>query len=195
MDELSITSGIKAGGLSHDKAISYLYSTSFYKQPIISYMRGKGISATDCETLWTDLVIQFGKLAISGKYDDQGTLIGFLKNMARYMVLNHFRDNKKHKHSDLNDELYNIAVLDDMNIYTQEIKSILSEQLDAIGGMCKEILLLWSRDYSMVEIMNTLKIISPEATRKRKHTCLKKLLDNVSKNESLQNQLKEYLHN
>ena len=193
MDEFSITSGIKAGGILHDKAMSYIYSTSIYKQPVTIYMRSKGISAIDSEALWTDLVIQFGKLVISGKYNDQGTLIGYLKNMARYMVLNHFRDNKKHNHSELNDEIYNTGALDELNIYNQEIKALLSEQLDTIGEVCKEILLLWSRDYSMTEIMKKLKIISPEATRKRKHSCLKKLLDNVSKDENLQNQLKEYL--
>lgn len=193
MEEKDITNGIKAGGLLHDKALSYLYSNSKYRQPVTSFMRKKGLSTVDSDTLWTDLVIQFGKLVIAKKYDSQGTLVGYLMNLARYMVLNHFRDNKNHRHLELNDEIYNRGVLDDLKIYNEEIKSILSEQLDNIGEMCKQILLLWSRNYSMAEIMTKLKIVSPLATRKRKHTCLKKLLDNVSKDELLQNQLKDYL--
>lgn len=195
MNELGITDGIKAGGLAHDRALSYLYSQAIYKQPVVTYMRGKGLSNVDAETLWTDLVIQFGKLVIANKYDDKGTLIGYLKNMARYMVLNHFRDNKKYRHAELNDEVYNRGELDELKVYSQEVKSLLLEQLNMIGGMCKEILLLWSRNYSMAEIMKKLTIVSPEATRKRKHSCLKKLLSNVSKDELLQNQLKDYLHN
>lgn len=195
MDELGITEGIRSGGLLHDKALSHLYSNSAYKLPVISVMRSKGLSPTDSDSLWTDLVIQFGKLVISGKYDAQGTLVGYLKNLARYMVLNHFRDNKKYRHAELNDEIYNIGDFDDLSVYNDELKGLLSKQLDLIGGMCKEILMLWSRNYSMSEIMKKMSIVSPEATRKRKHSCLKKLLDSVSKDEVIQNQLKEYLHN
>lgn len=195
MDEQGITNGIKAGGLLHDKALSYLYSNSKYRLPVTSFMRNKGLSQTESDTLWTDLVIQFGKLVISEKYDSQGTLVGYLMNLARYMVLNHFRDNKNHRHLELNDEIYNRGALDELNIYNDEVKSMLSKQLDGIGAMCKQILLLWSRNYSMAEIMTKLKIVSPEATRKRKHSCLKKLLDSVSKDELLQKQLKDYLYN
>lgn len=193
MDEQSITNGIRAGGLQHDKALSYLYSTAIYRKPIISYMRGKGISATDSETLWTDLVIQFGKLVIAGKYDDHGTLVGYLKNMSGYMVLNHFRDNKKYKHKELDDISYNLSEEEDVTLYNKELKKLIVNQLDLLGDSCKEILLLWSRDYSMSEIMNKVGVVSPEATRKRKHTCLKKLLDNVSNDDETQRLLKEYL--
>lgn len=193
MDDLGIVNGIKTGGLQHDRAISQLYSNTKYRQPIISYIRSKGVSASDAETIWTDLVIQFGKLVIQGKYSHQDNLIGYLKNMSRFMILNFFRDNKKYQTTDIDDELYNQGEEDEIQLYNEELRTLIISELDRLGEPCKEIMLLWSRDYSMAEIMKKIGIISIEATRKRKHTCLKKLLSNVSHNESILTQLKAYI--
>ena len=193
MDDLSIINGIKAGGLQHDRSIGYLYAQKKFRSPIFAYIRSKGISNSNAETLWTDIVIQFGKLVINDKYQHQGNIVGYLKNMSRYMVLNYFRDNKKYNYTEIEDVSYNLSVEEDLTLYNNELKSLIVSQLDLLGNTCKEILLLWSRGYSMVEIMKKVTIVSIEATRKRKHTCLKKLLDNVSKDDESQMLLKEYL--
>lgn len=193
MKDLSIINGIKQGGLHHDKAIGYLYTQKKFRTPIFSFIRSKGIHVNDAQSLWTDIVIQFGKLVIKGKYQHEGNIIGYLKNMSRYMVLNHFRDNKKYNFTDIEDISYSLSMEEDLSIYNNELKGLIIGQLDLLGDTCKEILLLWSRDYSMAEIMKKVNVVSIEATRKRKHTCLKKLLDNVSKDDKYQVLLKQYL--
>lgn len=193
MNENAIIEKIKSGGKAHDEAIGYIYRTSHYKDPATAYFRSKGISRDNTNILWTDLVIQLGKLIINGKYTHQGNLTGYIVNLARYMSLNHYRDNKKYNFVDLDEKGNDQPVIQSLDIYNEELKSLLVKELEEAGSMCKDILYLWARDYSMTEIKDKLNLISVEATRKRKHTCLKKLLLHIEQKTDIQEQLKNYL--
>lgn len=193
MQELEFIEAIKAGGPRHDRALSTIYSKSSYEQAVIGYFRKKGLSTTDAQTLWTDLVIQFGKLVRNGKYEHQGNTTGYLMNLARYMFLNHLRSIGKHSHIDAEDINSLQMSVEPESMYPGELHRLLQTQLQRLGGICQDLLNLWSRDYSMAEIQKKLNIVSPEATRKRKHMCMKKLLQYVDSDSKLQSQLKSYL--
>ena len=192
MTDHEITENLKLGGTKHDKALSHLYLSPKFSTPIIKHLVSKGMSSIDSNQLWTDVVLKFGLLVKDGKYKDQNNLLGFLRNLGGYMCLNFFRDNKKYKSTVLNEEITAEFLYEDVTIYNKELKIIFEEQLAFLGESCKSTLLLWARGYSMKEIMVKEKFVSVEATRKRKHICLKKLLENVRNNTSLFTTLKSY---
>ena len=152
------------------------------------------MSADDCQTLWTDIVVKFSSLVKNGKYEHQDKLIGYLKNLAGYLYLNFIRDNKKYKSENLESIVVKDEVLEAATKDNIELKELLNSQLSALKEMCKSILYLWASDYSMQEIMKELNLISEEATRKRKHICLKELLDKVHGNEKMLSLLKDYFY-
>ncbi len=109
-------------------------------------------------------------------------------------MLNYFKQKKRQSTDELNDQHNNISSSDEFGIYNLELKQILSKELEALGESCKEILRLWSHSYSMREIKTKLNIASEEATRKRKHICLKKLLSNIEARKSVKGILASYLN-
>jgi hypothetical protein len=192
LTELELIQNLQAHPSSHDKALSFIFQSKVYRDPIIVYLRSKGVNNIDVEELWTDIVVKFSALVRDGKYEHQNKLGGYLKNLARYMMLNHFRDQGKTIIEEITSTIEKDHHVEAITMHHKELKGLLSAQLDELGEVCKSILTLWSLDYSMKEIMEKLKLISVEATRKRKHKCLNSLLTNVRGNSSFKNLLKEY---
>lgn len=192
MTDEEIISQLKANAHRHDKALSFLFSSAKFKNPIIAFLRNKGVSRDEADLLWTDIVVKFALLVKSNKYEDKGKMLGYIKNLSNFMVLNFFRDKRKEptalSSTPVGDE-YQIAYTTNDHF---EIKSLLESELSKIGESCKELLLYWAHGYNMKEIMSKFNIVSEVATRKRKHSCMKKLLGNISNNEKMSQLLKEY---
>jgi|TARA_R110000737_G_scaffold306281_1_gene313975 hypothetical protein len=195
LDQDEIIEGILASSSSFEKSVSYLYTAPEIRNQVIALLKSKGLKSNDSETLWADIVVKFSSLVVSGKYKHQGKMIGFINNLARYMFLNHIRDNKKYTHVLSLDQIEVVDSTDiNVNIYNDELKELFSNTLSLLGEKCKSVLTLWSRGYKMNEIMKEVKIISPEATRKQKHSCMKKLLSYVADNIEFKNMLKEFVN-
>lgn len=192
MTEIEIIEKLKGSRSSHDQAMSFLYSSKAYREPIFFFLKSKGISNDECNLLWTDIVVKFCLLVKSEKYEHQGKLIGYIKNLSGYMVLNHFRAQKNVKTDDISMTLIKDQYVEENTLNHKELKDLLEEQLSLLGDVCKSILEYWSLDYSMQEIMKKLKLVSVEATRKRKHICLKKLLDNINSKEEVLTLFKDF---
>lgn len=194
MTESELVENLTLDAKSCEKALAYLYRSKIYKEPILKFFQSKRLSAQDGHMLWTDTVIKFSSLVKAGKYQHQGKLIGYLKNLAGYLFLNHLRDNKKYHTDDLSDFIVKDPNIEAATRDHKELKALISDQLSRLKSMCRDILYLWAQNYTMQEISDALLIVSEEATRKRKHLCLKELLDNVHSNEKLRNTLKDYYY-
>lgn len=192
MTDLEIINALNASPEVHDQALGFLYAKEEYRGDIIAFLRSKGLSTDDSAMLWTDIVVKFALLVRKGKYEHQGKMMGYIKNLSNYMLLNLHRYNKRQRVEELKD--YNIGdgSIQEENFNHFELKQLLANQLVKLGADCKNILLYWANGYSMKEIMKKLRFVSPEATRKRKHLCMKKLLSLVDSDQALLNQLKEY---
>lgn len=195
MDQDEIIEGILAKGSNFEKSVSYLYTAPEIRNQVIALLKSKGLKSNDSETLWTDIVVKFSSLVVSGKYNHQGKMVGFIKNLAGYMFLNYIRDNKKYSNVSSLDQI-EVEDSTDLNvrIYNNELKALFSSALSHLGEKCNSVLTLWSRGYKMNEIMKEVKIISPEATRKQKHSCMKKLLSYVDDNVEFKNMLKQFVN-
>lgn len=158
----------------------------------MAMLRAKSLSRDDCNILWTDIVVKFALLVRTGKYNHQDKMVGFIKNLGHFMALNYLRDNKKSRITDSVDDIYYEPVAKSASLYHRELKELLEDQLVIVGKTCKDILYMWANGYSMQEIMTKLELVSLEATRKRKHICLKKLLANINNNSQMKSILDDY---
>jgi len=190
--DLQIINDLKSYPPLRDKALGFLFESPKYKTPILMFLRSRGMTKMDSEILWTDIVVKVGLLVKNGKYTHQDKFLAYIKNLANYMALNFFRDQKKKGHFDSIDDGFDDPAIEAATMHHQELKSLIDEQLSKLAEPCKPILLLWADGYSMIEIKEKIKLASESATRKRKHVCLKKLLSSIHSNQALCSLLKEY---
>lgn len=192
MTDLQIINDLKSYPPLRDKALGFLFESPKYKTPILMFLRSRGMTKMDSEVLWTDIVVKVGLLVKNGKYTHQDKFLAYIKNLANYMALNFFRDQKKKGHFDSIEDGFDDPAIEAATMHHQELKSLIDEQLSKLAEPCKPILLLWADGYSMIEIKEKIKLASESATRKRKHVCLKKLLSSIHSNQALCSLLKEY---
>ena len=191
MSDKELIDGILGSKEDHDKALSWLFRDSSYRRSLLSFLKRKGLNSDGVLTVWTDTVIQFGWLVRNGKYNHEGKLIGYLKNLANYIALNFFRKNKRIPPPNMDQEPKYQLPEDPFS--TKELGRLMDKALTTIGEPCKNILNKWALGYSMKTIKEEMNIISEEATRKRKHDCLKKLYELVDSHEAFRNLLKDYM--
>ncbi len=190
MTDLSIYQDLLAGGQAHDRALSLLFRHDTYREGVLATIRSKGLNQAEAYELWTEVVIEFGSLVRRKKYQESGTMLAFLKNIARFKALNYLRDRRSKEKLGLEDyQLENLTIKEE-DLGSLELAQIIDGMLGRLGETCKSVLSLWSRGYSMKEIQEQLKLISEAATRKRKHNCMKKLLSNVEESKEMQDLLK-----
>lgn len=194
MEEKDIIENLKKSGPEHDAALSYLFTQPQYRDPIHFFLRSRGLSTDDCSLLWTDIVIKFSLLVRNGKYQHQGKMLGYIKNLSGYMCLNHLRDLKKERTGELFDGMIKDEAVESVTLQHKELKKLFNEQLSKLGASCKSILSLWALSYSMKEIQEKLDFVSVEATRKRKHICLQKLLEHIAEDKALLNLFEDYYY-
>lgn len=189
MKESALIALLRGDPDQHRLGLSSLYNEDSYRLPIIALLKRKGLKADEAKSLWTDVVVKFGLLIKKDKYEDRGQLIGYLKNLAGYMMLNYLRDQRLNHTVEL--DLVKDAAIGIHVQHHNELKTIVEDVLAAQDAPCDEILSLWSQGYSMREIMQKLHLPSEVATRKRKHICLKKLLHYISTNQRLKELFEE----
>lgn len=195
MDESLLVELIKGSPDERRKALGFLYDSDEYKNPVISFLRKKNLPKEDQLTLWTDVVLKFSTLVLNGKYQHQGKLLSFLLNLANFLCLNHFRDQKKHSKVDTMDETHDEIATNQAYIYPHDLNNAINLVLNKLNDTCKKIITHWAEGYSMREIMVKIKLPSESATRKRKHICMKKLLSFVESKKDIYNQLLEHYNN
>ena len=194
MTEAEIVTNLKSTPEKHNAALALIYKDNNFKSSILQFLKSKGVSNTDAQMLWTDIVVKFGLLVRQGKYTHQSKMLPYIKNLSNYILLNYFRDQRKNFSIELKEEIIENSKLKVVSNNHFELKKLLDESLSVIGDSCKNLLLYWAQGYSMKESMQKFNFISVESTRKRKHTCMKKLLRLVDDNKELANLLEEYYY-
>ena len=168
---------IQSGGPQAEKAIMVLYSKycNDVRSAIQQVMSAHGHSHADPGDLLHDAF-----LIMLHKMQQQQVVVtsifAFWFGIARFLWMNQL---KKMKYVDYVADPPSIygtydVTPESMVIFDERYK-LLDKCLCKCGVRCKEILLLWLSDYSMVEIAARLKLSGPAMARKIKHECFKKL--------------------
>jgi RNA polymerase sigma factor (sigma-70 family) len=172
---------IKAGGSRADRAITSLY-LKYRKRTYASLCRlisknreFKGAAEDLLHDSFITLIqkIQYGPPDF---YSLQGFWIGIGKNI----FLNQLKKDSRILLVQEEDEKYGLEEMTpESMLLSREEEEQMILTFSQLGARCREILLLWIDQYSMVEIARKMNLSTDAMARKIKFTCFKKLKELV----------------
>jgi DNA-directed RNA polymerase specialized sigma24 family protein len=158
------------------------------KEGIADFIKKNSGTETEVEEVFQDSIVRFFDKIMKDKTftiekDIKGYIFGIAKNV---FIFNRKKANKLNIKNEV-DEFVFISEEDKLSIYTNKeiFKTILSHSTET----CKKVLMYWSYSYSMGEIAELMNYQSEMMARKKKHECLKKLIELFKANQKLKNQI------
>lgn len=143
----------------------------------------------DAQTIFCDAIVNF----IKNCYKDQFIIHSSLENYFFGVTKNlWFKTIRQRKSTTDLEQVPEEPGEDDpeLLLITAEQKQLLGKILGKIDEKCRKVLTLWARDMKMKTIAQKLSYNSPEVVRKKKHFCLKKLIEVVHQHPELIDTLK-----
>lgn len=139
-----------------------------------SFVLRNGGGQDDVQTVINDTVLNFIKVCLKPDFQLK-TVQGYLKGSAKNIWYQIFRKRKAYTTMDIvGDAGEEESITGDL--IQKEKKELLNILLDKIGDDCKRILTLWAYNMRMKEIAAQLNFSSEGYVKKRKHICLKRLI-------------------
>jgi DNA-directed RNA polymerase specialized sigma24 family protein len=168
---------IRAGGSRADHAISCLYLK--YRKRTFSYMDTLISKHGEFKGLPEDLVHDAFIIMVDKiKQDHLGihSLAGFWIGIGKKLFLNQLkRDQRIVLVNDVEEKYGYEAASQDLFLQDQDENEQLEFAFAQLGPRCREILMLWFNQYTMLEIAGKMKLTNVAMARKTKYACFKKL--------------------
>lgn len=183
---------IRSGKTGRDEVISNIYNDNVLRAKIESVVIKYGGKKSDFQTVFNNVLMQFVKTAIKNKnLEINSSLHAYLCGIAKYNWLNHTKKETKHRSEDI-DEQYDLSsnITPETLLIDQGKIELLSALLKKLGKNCKEVLMYWANEYSMVEIAEMMDYKSDMMARKKKYKCFKELLSFLEANPEIKNILR-----
>lgn len=160
------------------------------KTGIREYIKNNSGSDEEAKEVLQESIVRFFQKIMSDKdfkleKDINAYIFGIAKNV---FILLKRKTNNTQSFEDYTKGQNEIESEDDrLLIYTNNelYQSVLTHSTET----CKKVLMYWSYSYSMEEIAGFMSYQSEMMARKKKHECLKKLIDFFKNNQKLKNQL------
>lgn len=184
-----------AGDRQSAEAIRFLYRENF--DMLSRYILNNSGSGQDAEDVFQEVLVAFIHLLKAGKFRGESSIRTFLFSLNKNIWLNEL---KRRGRASAREEKYEKAMnreepTADIAMELRQTKQELLKTLDALGENCKKILLLfYYENRSMKEIVTELPYENEQVVRNKKSKCLKKLEELVKGNQTLYNQLKNFIH-
>lgn len=168
---------IQDGGAGADRAISCLYLK--YRKRAYAYMSNliskHAVYKGGAEDLVQDsFIIMVEKIRVIDF--DVKSLGGYWIGISKMLFLNQLKKDKRIVYVNEAEEYYGYEDLTPESILFEKEKQYNLENAFAqLGPRCKEVLMLWLNQYSMIEISQKMNLSSDAMARKIKFECFKKL--------------------
>lgn len=184
---------MKGGKAVRERAIRQLAGDKTLQSKVRSMVRAKGGTVEDATMVYSDTIVAFLKSVMSKREVNLTlSLEAYLVGIARHKWydLLQSRDSKIVS-ADLNDvdpprqEAEQFTLLRNTEKWT-----MLQKVLDIMATRCKEVIMLWSADYSMKEIADQLNYKSEGMARKKKSECMKQLMTYLYNNPQIKEELR-----
>jgi len=190
----TIITDIRAGKVSRERCIRTILNEPRYRRSIEKIVRERSGNVDDVTFVMNHTLVAFIKQVLQNKtLTIETNLYSYLNGIAKNIWLGELRKNKKisdreialeYEMHDINSEKFLLEIL------KEERRQILDSILDVIGQKCKQVLSLWSADYSMKEIASLTDYKSEGVVRKKKFHCMKALSQYLDNNPHLKEMLK-----
>ncbi len=169
--------GIQSGGPDADRAISCLYLK--YRERAYAYMAALISKHAEYKGAAEDLV-QDGFIIMIDKIRMDSfqikSLGGYWIGISKMLFLNQLKKDRRIVYVNEVETFYGFEHLTPESIlFEKEAQYKLENAFAQLGPRCKEVLMLWLNQYSMMEIAQKMNLSSDAMARKIKFECFKKL--------------------
>jgi len=172
---------IRAGGHRADTAISCLYRQ--YRKRVFTSLSRLLLKHPEFRASAEDLVhdafiIMVYKIQFESS--DIHSLLGFWIAAGKNIFLNQLKRDQKIILVRDAEEMYGLnEISPEVGFLSREEQEQMASTFSKLGARCREILLLWINQFTMVEIASQMNLSNDNMARKIKFECFKKLKDLV----------------
>jgi RNA polymerase sigma factor (sigma-70 family) len=172
-----------------DKVMDELFRDDRIRANTQKFILANGGRPDDAETVLCDSIINFVKNCYKEGFEIRSTVENYLFGVTKNLWFKTIRERKPtsslenapERLEEDNPELLLIGF---------ERRQNLEVVLQQIDDKCRQVLTLWAKDMKMQAIAKVLNYSSAEVVRKKKHFCLKKLIELVNLHPELIDTLK-----
>jgi len=187
----AIINGILKGGKMRLEAIEKLYNDQSIRAQVRSVIRRARGHSQDWEDIFHDGIIVLEKNIRQGKFKGDSKLSVYLAGICKYICFNYNRkEGRQTSVEEIPRDKQTITISPEELMISEELKTILSKELDKLKEPCKEVLRMWQLNYKAEEIAQKLNLNSASYARKQKFRCIKKLMESIKANKQVENYLK-----
>ncbi|MBX2816046.1 MAG: sigma-70 family RNA polymerase sigma factor [Saprospiraceae bacterium] len=161
---------------SRNEVMRELYENKQLRSNCHKYVLSNSGTKEDADTLHAESIISFIQACYRPDFNIRTTLENYLFGVTRNLWLSTLRKRKKDNPTD------NLPDIEDPQnpeilLISTEKRAILYEILGKLDDKCREVLILWAQNLKMKSIATEMNYSSPEVVRKKKHFCLKRLIE------------------
>ncbi|NRB64148.1 MAG: sigma-70 family RNA polymerase sigma factor [Saprospiraceae bacterium] len=172
-----LIAAIMEGGSNMEAGMRFLYDHSRYKEDVLRWLEVKGAPFDAANDVFQDGVRYLILNVRDEKFRGTSSLKTYLFRICVNLWNSQYRRRKRLEEIKLDlPAMEEMASAPDEILEYKEQASLLTEVLSQLGKSCKEVLGLWSLNYSMAEIAQKVGYKSDGMARKKKYDCFKKLM-------------------
>jgi len=180
--DASIIRSINEGGRNLESAMSHLYLKHACRRQIFAFILKRKGSKEDAEDIFQDGIRFLIMQVRTNKYTGSGELGGYLFGICKNLWFKRFK--RISREEDLS-QVDTEAQADESNPELYMVEKDRSEQIkqfmSVLSPACIQVLQLWQLGYSMREIAVEMNYKTEGVVRKKKHLCVKKLMETLKK--------------
>jgi len=189
-DEGKLIKLLDSGLVGRKEALTMLYTDAELKKLIFAFLLKKGACSGECETIFCDSLVAFVQKGGTANFVYPDKLGSYLIGIAKFLFYRIKRLEKKEERLEHREK--------DQWVDSPEITLLGKEKrqqvlflLNVLDEACRKTIHLWAQDFSMKEIAEKLGYKTAAVVRKKKHLCLKKLMNILKDKTELRQRLLE----
>ncbi len=189
MNSQELIERVRSSLHERNKVMEELFLNQRLKAVSHKFVLSNGGTPDDAETILCDTIVNFVKNCYKEGFEIRSTIENYFFGVTKNLW---FRTIRERKHSSglevperPEDDSPEVLLID------MERRHNLELILQKLDEKCREVLMMWARDMKMQAIAKVLNYNSPEVVRKKKHFCLKKLIELANKHPELLDSLNQ----
>lgn len=180
--DASIIRSINEGGRDLESAMSHLYLNHSCRGHVFAFVLKRKGSKEDAEDIFQDGIRFLIMQVRANKYAASGELGAYLFGICKNLWFKRFKRIKREEDFEKLDTEAQIETYNpELHLVEKDRAEQVKQFMSVLSPACKQVLQLWQLGYSMREIAAEMNYKTEGVVRKKKHLCMKKLLDTLKK--------------
>lgn len=172
--ESDILDDIKSGGKMEDRAITYLIKKN--EEKIMKFVKGRKGTIEDAEDVFQEGIAQLVINIRTNKFKEGSSIATYLYAICKNIWFKKFKKTTRIGEIESSiEERKSEKNNPEVKVINEEQKHLILSLFDHLKAKCKEVLYLWSLNYSMKEIADRLDYSSDQVAMNKKNLCLVEL--------------------